>query len=76
MHTLAQFLHATLKHHEATRLLSLYPNCDAVKILESEYPNLEVWDRLAQALYSGQKPTLPKYDILARSGIYPAVEES
>lgn len=74
MKTLSQFLWLNLSTGACEALLNLYPNNDAVKILKSECPNAEPWDLLAQALYSGAKPILPKFDA-NRSGIYPAIEE-
>lgn len=74
MKTLGQYLYHHLDGFACAKLLALYPDNDAVKILKAEYPTAEVWDLLAQALYSGSKPKLPQID-LNKSGIYPAVEE-
>lgn len=74
MNTLAEYLWMHLSEWEAQHLLLLYPNNDAVKILLAECPEATYCDLLAQALYSGAKPILPKFDA-NKSGIYPAIEE-
>lgn len=74
MNTLAQYLWLHLKPAQAKALLELYPNNDGVKILKSEFPNAEYVDLLAQALFSGAKPVIPKFDG-NKGGIYPAIEE-
>lgn len=74
MKTLAEYLWRHLKPIQVIALLELYPDNDAVTILKAECPNAEIWDLLAQALYSGAKPIIPKFDG-NKGGIYPAIEE-
>ena len=74
MSTLAQYLFKELDGFACAKLLALYPENDAVKMLQAMCPDAQPWELLAQALYSGSKPVLPKVN-LNHGGIYPAIEE-